>query len=91
LVGFIYQCVDLGIELLVWMIIVRVFLSYIPHDPSKSLWSFIYSLTNPLYELAGKVLPMSLRAPLDWSPMVALMVLQMIIRPLLLRLVLLFA
>jgi len=28
---------------------------------------------------------------LDWSPMVALMVLQMIIRPLLLRLVLLFA
>ena len=91
MVGFLYECVNFGIEVMVWMIIIRVFLSYIPHDPSKGLWSFIYSLTNPLFNIAGKVLPMSLRVPLDWSPMVALLVLQFLIRPILLKLVLLLA
>lgn len=30
LVGFLYECVNFGIEVMVWMIIIRVFLSYIP-------------------------------------------------------------
>lgn len=89
MVSFLYECVNIGIEVMVWMIIIRVFLSYIRHDPTKGIWSFIYSLTDPLFNLAGRVLPMSLRAPLDWSPMVALIVLQFLIRPILLRLVLL--
>lgn len=87
MLGFLLECVNVGIEVMVWLIIVRVFLSYVPHDPSKGIWSFVYSVTEPLLSLAAKVLPMSLRAPIDWSPMVALLVLQFLIRPILLRLV----
>ena len=87
MLGFLLECVNVGIEVMVWLIIVRVFLSYVPHDPSKGIWCFVYSVTEPLLSLAAKVLPMSLRAPIDWSPMVALLVLQFLIRPILLRLV----
>ena len=87
MLGFLLECVNVGIEVMVWLIIVRVFLSYVPHDPSKGIWSFIYSVTEPHLSLAAKVLPMSLRTPIDWSPMVALLVLQFLIRPILLRLV----
>ena len=89
MLGFLLECVNVGVEVMVWLIIIRVFLSYVPHDPSKGVWNFIYSITEPLLSLAGRILPMSLRAPIDWSPMVALLVLQFLIRPALLRLVML--
>ena len=87
MVSFLYDCVNYGVQILVWLVIVRVFLSWVPHDPSNGIWSFVYSLTDPLYNLAGKVLPMSLRVPLDFAPMVALVILEFIVRPILLRLI----
>ena len=68
---------------MVWLIIIRVFLSYIPHNPYNAILRFIYEMTEPLMQLAARVLPNSLRAPLDFSPIVALLVLQFLIWPVL--------
>jgi len=85
--AFLYDCVNYGTLILVWLIIIRVLISYFPHNPEKGVWSFVYSLTEPLYAMAGKILPMSLRAPLDFAPMVALVILEFIVRPVLLYLI----
>ena len=87
MVGFLYDCVNYGIQILVWLIIIRVLMSYFPHDPNKGVSSFIYSMTEPFYHMAGKILPMALRAPLDFAPLVALAILELLVRPALLYLV----
>lgn len=83
----IYMLVNFAVEVMVLLIIVRCFLSFIPHDPYHPILRFIYDATNPLLSLCAKVLPESLRYPLDLTPMIALVVLQMLILPLLLRIV----
>jgi len=87
MLGFLYDCVNYGVQILVWLIIIRVLMSYFPHDPNKGVSSFIYSMTDPFYNMAGKILPMSLRAPLDFAPLVALVILEFLVRPALLYLV----
>ena len=68
---------------MVWLIIIRVFLSYIAHNPYNAILRFIYEMTDPLMQLASRVLPNSLKAPLDFSPIVALLVLQFLLWPVL--------
>lgn len=48
---------------MVWLIIIRVFLSYLPHDPYAPIFRFIYEMTEPIMQLASRVLPNSLKAP----------------------------
>lgn len=68
---------------MVWLIIIRVFLSYIPHNPYNAILRFIYEMTEPLLQLSARILPAPLRAPLDFSPIVALLVLQFLLWPVL--------
>ena len=81
--NLLYYICYYGIEVLVWLIIIRVFLSYIPHNPYNAILRFIYEMTEPLMQLASRVLPNSLKAPLDFSPIVALLVLQFLLWPVL--------
>ena len=79
----LYYICYYGIEVMVWLIIIRVFLSYLPHDPYAPIFRFIYEMTEPIMQLASRVLPNSLKAPLDFSPLVALLVLQFLVWPVL--------
>lgn len=81
--NLLYYICYYGIEVLVWLIIIRVFLSYIPHNPYNAILRFIYEITEPVLQLAAKVLPNSLKAPLDFTPIVALVVLQFLVWPIL--------
>ena len=61
-----------------WLIIIRVFLSFIPHNPYNSILRYVYEITEPVLQFCGKLLPDALRYPLDFTPMVALMVVQLV-------------
>ena len=53
-------------------------MSFIPHDPYNSILRYVYEITEPLLAACGRFLPDSLRYPLDFTPMVALVVIQLV-------------
>lgn len=83
----VYMFINFAVEVMVFLIFIRCFLSFIPHNPYNSIWRFVYDATEPLLEVCARVLPDSLKYPMDFTPMVALLLLQMIIRPILMTIV----
>lgn len=79
--------VHYAVQLMVWLIIIRVFLSYIPHNPSNVILKFIYDSTQPILNAVGRFMPLSLQAPINFTPLVALLGLQYLVRPLLMGIV----
>ena len=61
-----------------FLIIIRCFLSFIPHDPYNSILRYVYEITDPVLEPCSRLLPESLRYPMDFTPMVALLVIQVL-------------
>lgn len=59
-----------------WLIIIRVFLSWIPHDPGKPVFRFIYDITEPVLTPFRRLL--GGRMMLDFSPIIAIIVLQLL-------------
>ena len=67
----------LSIEIIYWIIIARVFLSWIPINISYQIKKVIYNLTEPLLELFRKIIP-PFKSGLDLSPMLALITLKIL-------------
>lgn len=74
----IYLFLKAAVSVLEFMILARCILSFIPHDPYNSILRYVYEITEPLMAACGKYLPDSLRYPLDFTPMVALIVIQLV-------------
>lgn len=78
--------IDTAVEVLIWLILARSILSFIPHDPYKPVWRFIYDITEPMlkpfrrFSLGGSGFGM------DFSPLIVILLLQFVIRPVLLML-----
>lgn len=60
------------------LIFARVLLSWLPILSNSKLSVFIYEVTEPFLRFLGRYLPNSLRYPLDFSPFVALFVLNIL-------------
>lgn len=79
------QIVDKVITILIYAIIIRAFLSFIPHSPRQPLIRLLYEVTEPLlkpfrrFQLGGAAFAM------DFSPLIAIFVLS-ILRSLLVNL-----
>ncbi len=67
----------LTIEVIYWIIIARVFLSWIPINISYQIKRIIYALTDPLLDLFRKIIP-PFKSGLDLSPMLALICLKIL-------------
>lgn len=68
--------VRIAFDVYYWLIIVRVLLSWIPHDPYKPIFRFIYEVTEPVLAPFRKL--MGRRMMIDFSPIFALVVLQIL-------------
>ncbi|MCG0276968.1 MAG: YggT family protein [Thermanaeromonas sp.] len=69
--------VKVALEILQWLIVARVFISFIPHNPRHPVISFIYDMTEPILGFFRRLLP-STPLPLDFSPLVAILVIQLL-------------
>lgn len=76
---FLYV-IDTAFNVMSWLIIIRVLLSWIPHDPYNAIFRFIYEITEIVLAPARKIVPAI--GGLDFSPIVAIIVLDWLIRPL---------
>ncbi len=76
--GLMYQFLAAAVWVLNMLIVVRCFLSFIPHNPYGSLIRYVYEITEPLFAVCRRYLPESLKYPMDFTPMVALVVIQVV-------------
>ena len=67
----------ISIEFIYWLIIARVFLSWIPVNISYTIKRLIYNLTDPLLDLFRKIIP-PFKSGIDLSPMLVLIALKIL-------------
>ncbi len=72
------------------LILVRCVLSFIPHNPYNSILRYVYEITELVMEPCRKFMPDALRYPLDFTPIVALLLIDVAARVLMTVLGILF-
>ena len=74
------QVVYVAFQVYSWLIFIRVLLSWFPINPYNPIIKFIYEITEPLLAPMRKILPPSPAMPIDFSPILAIIVLQFVER-----------
>ncbi len=73
--SWLVSYVQMAFEIYNWLIIIRVFLSWLPHDSSAIVFRFIYEVTEPVLSVFRKLI--GTRMAIDFSPVLAILVLQL--------------
>lgn len=84
--GIIYTAVNVAFEVYTYLLIIRILLSWIRHNPYQPVIRFIYEITEPYLGIFRRFVPPF--GAMDFSPIVAFFVLQ-ILRGIVLRLLIL--
>jgi len=74
--GIIRTAIDVAFQVYTWLLIIRILLSWIRHNPYQPIIRFIYEVTEPYLGLFRRIVPPF--GPMDLSPIVAFFVLQLI-------------
>lgn len=74
------QVVYVAFQVYSWLILIRVLLSWFPVNPYNPIMKFIYEITEPLLAPMRRILPPSPAMPIDFSPILAIIVLQFVER-----------
>ena len=73
----LYQVIRIGFEVVEWLIIARVILSWVNVNPHNQLIRFIYEFTEPILRPIRQIMPRG-SMPLDFSPIVAIILLELL-------------
>ncbi|CEP69494.1 Uncharacterised protein family Ycf19 [Moorella glycerini] len=71
--------IRVAFEVLNWLIIARILISWFPHDPYHPVMRFIYEVTEPVLAPFRRLMPRT-SIPIDFSPIIAVLVLQLVER-----------
>ncbi len=69
----LFKIIDNAFNLLQMLIMIRVLLSWIPHDPYNQFIRILYVLTDLILKPLQQILPLQ-SAGIDFSPMVAFVI-----------------
>lgn len=72
---FLARIISVAFNVYEFMIIIRVFMSWVNPNPYSPIVTFIIDLTDPFLGLIEKIMPRALLAPLNFTPIVALLLL----------------
>lgn len=75
----IYEVVRIGFELMEWLIIGRVLMSWLNISPNNRIAAFIYEVTEPILKPLRALIPRG-SLPLDFSPILAIILLNLVQR-----------
>lgn len=67
---------DIAFEVYLYIVIARVLISWIPHNPSQPIIRFLYEATEPLLAPCRRLVP-SLGG-IDFSPIIAIMAVEVL-------------
>jgi YggT family protein len=84
IIDFLITFINLLLQALSWAIIIRVLLSWFPNiNQSNPLVQLLRSVTDPILEPARRIIPTV--GMVDISPLVVLLLLDFVIRPVILQ------
>ncbi|HOV78466.1 MAG TPA: YggT family protein [Bacillota bacterium] len=72
----IFTVIDIAFQVYSWLLIIRIILSWVRHNPYQPLIRFIYEVTEPYLRLFRRIVPPI--GMVDFSPIVAFFVLHLI-------------
>lgn len=72
------QVINIVFEVMIWLVIIRCILSFIPHNPGIGIFRFVYEVTEPVMGPFRRLVPSA--GGLDFSPIVVLLVLELVRR-----------
>ena len=72
----IIPLVDVAFNVYIFLIVIRVFLSWVKHNPYQPAIKFIYEITEPVLGLFRRIIPPI--GMMDLSPIVVLFVLNFV-------------
>lgn len=73
--NFLFQFIDLLLQALTWLILIRVLITWIPNlDPFHPIVRLLRQATDPILEPARRIIPPI--GGLDISPIVVILILQ---------------
>ncbi|HBT48112.1 MAG TPA: YggT family protein [Peptococcaceae bacterium] len=75
----VINLIEVAFRVFEWLIIARVILSFLPHNAYHPVCRFIYESTEPVLGFFRRLLPRT-SLPLDFSPLVAIIALEVIKR-----------
>ena len=75
---FLYDLVQIAFNVYSAAILIRIILSWLPVNPYNSLIRFICDITDPYLNIFRRILPPSPAIGLDFSPILAIIALQVI-------------
>ncbi len=78
--SFIFTAVNVAFQVYTTLLIVRILLSWFPHNPYQPVLRFIYEITEPYLMIFRRIIPPF--GAVDLSPIAAFLVLDFIVRPL---------
>ncbi|HRX02019.1 MAG: YggT family protein [Anaerolineae bacterium] len=73
--NFLFQFIDLLLQALTWLILIRVLITWIPNlDPFNPIVRLLRQATDPILEPARRIIPPI--GGMDVSPIVVILILQ---------------
>ena len=76
--GLLVQFLRMCVSVMNLLIVIRCFLSFIPHNPYHPILRYVYEITELVMEPCRKLLPDALKYPLDVTPIVALILIDIV-------------
>lgn len=77
---FLIRVVNMLAQLYFFMILAHVVLTWIPHNRNNRFFRFIHEMTEPYLNLFRRLLPFTRTSMIDFSPVIALIVLELVSR-----------
>ncbi|HPF43700.1 MAG TPA: YggT family protein [Syntrophomonadaceae bacterium] len=74
----IINIVNIAFQVLIWLVIIRVLLSWVRHDPYQPIIKFVYDITEPVMRPFYKLVPVV--GGIDFSPIIVIFVLTIVQR-----------
>ncbi len=72
------QTLHTVINLYIWIIIIAALISFVRPDPYNPIVQLLYRLTEPVFSFIRQKMPFVVFSGIDLSPLVAMLVLQLI-------------
>ncbi|HIE36113.1 MAG TPA: YggT family protein [Candidatus Omnitrophica bacterium] len=67
------RILDILLNVLWWLILIRAFISWVNPDPYNPIVQFLYKTTEPILYPLRKVLPVHFHIGIDISPLIAIL------------------
>jgi YggT family protein len=72
LISALAQILDLVLNVMAWLIIIRALLSWVSPDPLNPIVQFLNTVTEPLLAPIRRLMPPAWRFSFDFSPLIAI-------------------